>query len=301
MIKYFAVLFILLSSSSYAQELNCNVIVQTPKIQTTDPKIFEALETALRELINNRKWTNNEFKEQERINCSIIITINEVPSLGNYSAHALIQSERPVYNSSYSSSMINYNDKNFNFSYQEFENLIFADNTYSSNITSLIAFYCNSILGFDFESFEKNGGDPYFKKAQEIIDNIPSNVKSQYKGWSTFDGTVNRSILINDLLNPRFKTFRNTLYEYHRIGLDQMYTNAAEGRAAVLKSLIGIQTIQEDNPNSMLLRIFTLAKLDELINIFSEGSSVEKGKAVEILSQIDPVNRDEYEKIKSNR
>ena len=297
----FPFLFLFYSTITFAQEINCNVIIQTPKLQTTDPKIFETLQTSLREFVNNRKWTALEFKEQERINCSIIITINEVPAQGNYVASAIIQSERPVYNSTYTSPLLNYNDKNFSFEYQEFENIIFADNTYSSNLTSLIAYYVYIILGLDFESMKANGGAVYFAKAQEIIDNVPSTAKSTYKGWSTFDGTVNRSILVNDLLNPRFKVFRTALYDYHRLGLDKMYSDQNSSRKIVLNSLEKIGKIQADNPNSMLLRIFTLAKLDELINIFSEATSAEKGKVIEILSRIDPTNQEAYEKIRSGR
>jgi len=295
--KYIAIISILILSflKGNAQELYCTVRVESPQNQTTDPRIFRSMESAIAEFINSHKWaTDDIFLDQERISCNLIINISDNPSDGVYGGSFLIQSERPVFNSAYHSTLFSYNDKDISFEYIEFQNLDYNENGYTSNLTSLIAYYAYIILGIDYESMELGAGTPFFKKAEAVVNNIPSNEKNKYKGWSAFDGTRNRFILTDNLLNMRFKDFKEAVYTYHRLGLDNLYTDASMGRIAITNALKLLERIAEDNPSSMLLKIFFLAKSDELMNLFAGTSSQERGFIIPLLSKLDPVNAEKY-------
>ncbi|MBX7224735.1 MAG: DUF4835 family protein [Chitinophagales bacterium] len=278
-------------------ELNCSVKIQEPRNLSFDPKIYRTLETALNEFMNSRVWTDEQVLPHERIKCSIIINISGQTSLTDFESDILVQSERPVFNTNYSTRVFNYNDKGVKFSYQEFQNLDYSDNTYYLNLTSLMAYYAYMIIGFDYETFVPNGGEVYFKKAQTLINNIPANEKSKYTGWSQFDGTRNRFILVDNMLNPRFKLYRTALYEYHRNGMDKMYDNTEAALPVIYSSLSLLEKIRNDNPLSMLLVVFFLAKPEELINIYSKAPQTEKTKVVPLLSKLDPQNAEKYQAI----
>lgn len=288
----FTTLFCLATS---AQELNCKVQVITPKLQQTDPKVFKTLEQSMTEFMNNRKWSNNKFKTEERIECSILLTITEERGDDTYKANMAVQSSRPVYNTSMNSVMLNWNDKDIVFRYREYEPIEFSENQYTTNLSSILSFYAFTIVGLDFESFSNKGGDPYFLKAKQVIETIPSTVGvNDAPGWRPFEGMRNRYWLNENLLNNRMETLRRGLYTYHFRGLDKMYSDKITARTQVLDALKGVDKANSELPNSMLVQVFTTAKSNELINIFSDSPQQEKSLAVEILTRIDPQNADKY-------
>lgn len=293
--RYFTtLLFLTLTTGIFAQELLCRVQVEAPRNQMVDPRVFKTLENSIADFINNRRWTDDMFKDHERLRCNIVINISDMPSEGVFGGSLLIQSERPVYHSNFTSPVFTYNDRDVAFEYVEFQNLDYNDNSYSNNLTSLLAFYAYIMLGYDYESFEKDAGMPYFRKAETVVNNIPSNERSRYKGWSAFDGSRNRYVLANHLLNPRYKTYAEALYSYHRLGLDNMYNDPYLGRISITNALKLLEKVADDNPNSMLLRVFFLAKADELVNVYSTASPQEKGLIVPLLNKLDPTNAQKY-------
>ncbi|MDB5226866.1 MAG: hypothetical protein JWN78_1059 [Bacteroidota bacterium] len=290
--------------TAFAQELNCNVIINSPKNQNVDPQVFKNLEVAMMEFMNGRKWTGDNFKESERIRCSITINITEIPTEGEYKGTAIIQSQRPVFNSNYNSLILNLQDKNFDFAYADLQSLDYNDNGFTSQLTSLMAFYAYMILGCDYESFAKEGGTLSFQKAQTVANNVPPDAKSKYKGWSQFDagglvsgGTVNRYVITDNWLNPRYKDFRTAFYTYHFNGLDRMYTDASQGRTAITTALTLMQNINADNPSLQTLRNFFFAKNAELINLYSKSDMSERSIVIQLLSTLDPINSDKYKQI----
>lgn len=290
-----------------AQELNCTVSINAPKNQNVDPQVFKNMETAIREFMNGRKWTNDTYKDVERIKCNIVINISEIPTEGEYRTTAIIQSQRPIYNTNINTLLLNLQDKTFDFSYSDLQNLDYNDNGYTSQITSLMAYYAYIILAYDYESFGKEGGTLYFQKAQTVCNNVPPGEKSKYKGWNQFDGgisfttaTINRYVLVDNWLNPRYKDFRTAFFSYHFNGLDRMYGDAAQGRSAITTCLTLFQKINADNPGLLPLRNFFITKSTELINIYSKCDMTERIIAIQLLSTLDPVNADKYKQIGKN-
>lgn len=284
----------LLPFSGIAQELNCSVRVEAPKSQNIEPRVFKTMENAIFEFMNGRKWTTDTYQPNEKIKCSIIINITESPTEGEYKANFIVQSQRPVFNSNYGSPVFSTNDRDCDFEYFEFQQLEYISNGYLNNLTSLLAFYAYVIIGYDYDTFSPNGGTPWFLKAQEVLNAVPSNVRSRYKGWSSFDGNRNRFMLIDQTLNPRYKSFRSAMYIYHFSGLDRMYEDVTVGRVAIMNALMLLDAVNGDNPSIMLLRNFFTAKGDELKNIFSKADISEKSAAVDLLNRIDPLNAEKY-------
>ncbi len=296
--------FCLLFHSGIAQELECSVSINAPKNQNVDPQVFVNMENFIREFMNGRKWTNDNYKEIERIKCNIIINITEIPTEGDYKASAIIQSQRPIFNTNLNSMILNVQDKTFDFNYADLQNLDYTDNGYVTHLTSLLAYYAYMIIGCDYESFSKDGGTPYFQKALTVVNNVPANEKSRYKGWNPFDGgisfttgTINRYVLVDSWLNPRYKDFRSAFFTYHLNGLDRMYGDAAQGRMTITSALTLLQNVNSDNPNLLPMRIFFNAKSAELINIYSKSDMSERAIAVQLLSALDPVNAEKYKQI----
>ena len=298
---------LLAGQALFAQELNCNVIINSPKNQNIDPIVFKNLEASMTEFINGRRWTTDNFKDNEKIKCSITINITEIPTEGEYKGTAIIQSQRPVFNSNINSLLLNIQDKTFDFAYLDLQSLDYNDNGYTSQLTSLMAYYAYLILGYDYESMGKEGGTDFFLKAQTVTNNVPSSEKSRYKGWSQFDagglvsgGTVNRFVITDNWLNPRYKDFRSAFYTYHFNGLDRMYTDASRGRSAITTALTMMQGINVDNPGLQHLRNFFISKSAELINIYSKSDMSERSVVVQLLSGLDPINGDKYKQIGKN-
>jgi hypothetical protein len=263
-----------------------------------DKKIFQTLQTSLTNFLNTRKWTSSVFTINERINCNFLITIKQVSDENIFKGSLVVQASRPVYNSSYQSPMMNFQDESFSFKYVEYQPIEFNENRVSgsdplvSNLTATLAFYVYMILGFDFDSFSVRGGDPFFQKAQLIINNAPDS--REIDGWRAFDGQRNRYWLNENMTNNRYAIVHDALYSYYRTGLDLMYDKDAEGRAGILNSIELLFKIYTDNPNTMILPFFFQGKSNEIIKIFKKGSSEEKSKIREWASKMDITNSNTY-------
>lgn len=296
--KFIILFFIFALKNSFSQELNCKVQVLSQSIQGTDKRVFETLQTAIYEFMNNRKWTNDAFKNIERIDCSILINVTERPSTDDFKATLQIQARRPVFKSSFNSVLLNYNDNDFQFKYLESQPLEFTENVHLSNLTSVLAYYAYLIIGLDYDSFSLDGGTPYLQKTLAIVNNAQS---GNDIGWKAFDGDKNRYWLINNMLDASFVSLRECMYKYHRLGLDLMAENKESGRAAILESLEELRKVHQIKPLSFSLQVFFNAKSDEIINIFSGAFQDEKAKVVNLLNEIDPTNSNKYQKILANQ
>lgn len=291
----FIFLFLITCNNSlFAQEFNANVVVNAQLTGNENLQQFKTLENQLKEFISNTKWTNKTFQPQERINCNLVININEY-SGNNYSATLQIQSSRPVFGSTYTTPVYNINDKDFSFEYVEFQNLIYNPNQYVSNLISVLSFHVYMILGMDADSFEMNGGDIYFKQVQNI-----SNFSQQtgYSGWKLEDGLQSRFALIDNLMSPTYKEFREVMYNYHRRGLDQMSANLKDAKNEIALALLNFKTMNRRRPNSYLARLFFDAKAEEIEQVFSSGPSVDIVDLVDTLNKVAPMHSTKWRNIK---
>ena len=294
MTRIFTFIFLIISVSSFAQELNCTVSVMSPQVQNTEKRIFESLQKDIREFMNSTRWTNDLYAIEERIECSILITVTERLSNDKYKATMQIQSSRPTYMTSYNTVMLNVNDQDFTFNYLENQPLQFQANQHVNNLTSVLAFYAYMIIGTDYDSFSLKGGEPHFQKALQIVNNAQNESE---RGWKAFEGSKNRYWLIENMLNARYEDFRGVMYKYHREGLDIMQSDVNTGRQAITECLKPLKTIRMDQPNSYLMTVFFTAKVDEMINIFKEAFPDVKTKAANELMQMDPANANKYQAI----
>ena len=280
---------------SLSQELNCRLsVVNTAKTQNVDKQVFKSLEASLNEFINNNKWSSDQFKQKEKIECNILINITKEVNDKRFEATATIQSSRPVYKSNYNTVIVNIIDKRFNFGYEEHQPLLFNENAFLNNITSLLAFYAYVILGYDYDSFSLNGGNPYFNKAQEILNNAQS---SGYPGWKLDNksmGKGNRYTLIDNLLNVDFEGLRNCTYKYHREGLDVLYENIEKGRSGIISALNMLKKVHSNRPNSMLMNLLFNAKSDEIINIIKKAKKENVTELINFLIKADTKNANKY-------
>jgi len=277
-----------------AQELNCSVQINSSQIQGTDKSVFDVMEKNIFEFLNSTTWTNNVFKNTERIECSILINITEQISTGDFKATIQVQSRRPVYNSSYFSTTLNHLDKDFDFKFNEFDNLEYSKNTFTSNLTSVLSFYANIIIGLDYDSFSQTGGTRYFEEAQRIVANAQS---AQESGWKAFESERNRYWFATNMLHQNYKPLRLCFYQYHRLGFDVLSKNVAGGRAEVLKSLIQLEKVHQRRPGNFQLKIFFNSKADEIVSLFSDGLPKEKTQVTNLLNKIDITNLSKYKKI----
>ncbi|UKM63596.1 DUF4835 family protein [Flavobacteriaceae bacterium GSB9] len=280
--------------SGFSQELNCNLVVNAEQTGNENFPIFKTLEKELTEFINNTKWTNQTVKPQERINCSMVLNIS------NYSGETFqgtlqVQSSRPVYGSSFSTPVYNLNDKDFSFRYLEYQNLIYNPSQFESNLVSILAYHVYMILALDADTFEQHGGDEYYKQAQ-IITNYSQ--QGNFKGWKVEDGLQSRFALIDNVLSPTFKEYRDVLYDYHRNGLDVMSDNIKEGKDEIASALESFQAMNSRRPNSFLLRTFFDAKADEIEQIFTDGPSVDIASVKETLQKVAPMHSSKWQNIK---
>ncbi|UII34909.1 DUF4835 family protein [Fulvivirga ulvae] len=290
----FTVLFVFSLLHSKAQELNCRVTINADQVQSSDRRVFEDMENAFSQFLNNQKWTDDQFESFERIKCNLIITLQDPKSIGNYEATVQVQSARPVYNSNYESILVNFADRDWQFEYVESQPLNFNLNTFNSNLTSMLAFYAYLILGMDYDSFSEMGGSPYFQRALTVVNNAQ---QANRPGWNALGNTRNRYWLIENLTNQQMQDIRKGLYKYHRLALDTYEQDRDKSRQQILEVLKSIKKIRDIYPSSILIISFLDAKSDELINLFSEGNIQVRREAFDILSTIDPSKRSEYEKI----
>lgn len=297
----FLLLFtVLFQCVSYSQELQAKVTVVASRVPTTvDKKIFQTLQTQLTNFINNRKWTPDVFQPAEKIDCSFLLNIESVVETNVYKASLTIQAARPVYNSSYSTALINFQDADVTFRYVEYQPVEFNENRVqgsdplASNLTATFAYYVNIILGLDYDSFSPKGGDAFFQKAQNIVNNAPEN--RNISGWKSFDGTRNRYWLAENLMNTRYNLVHDVIYGYYRQGLDYMYEKEAQGRSKILNALTQLQTINQDNPNSMIVPFFMAGKYQELSRMLKKATPPEKARAIETLQKLDVANISKYQ------
>ncbi|RTY90737.1 DUF4835 family protein [Flavobacterium sp. RSP46] len=287
--KIFTFLLLFIFGGVQAQQLNCTVTVDAQRLSVTNQQVFKTLQTSISEFVNKTDWTGQTVKQNEKINCSIYITVSANNS-DQFIATIQVQSSRPVFNSSYTSPVLNYNDKDFSFRYTEFENLIFNPSSFDSNLVSVLSFYSYVILGMDADTFVMESGNPYFETAQNIL-----NVAQQggSKGWSQADGNQNRYFLINDILSPAFKQVRQTMFEYHS-GLDLMNQDLKEAKEKIKGSLIDLAKLNASRPNAFLTRVFFDAKSDEIVAVFSGGPSITISDLVDNLNKISPLNSSKW-------
>ncbi|MFC2136700.1 DUF4835 family protein [Bacteroidota bacterium] len=298
-VLFFAILFTI-SFHSFTQELKCNIQVVSDKVQGVNRKIFQTLQSELYEFMNNTNWTNHVYTNEERIECNLLIQITKQITSDEFQATLQIQSRRPVYKSSYQTTILNMIDKDFQFQYVEYEQLEFSESSFLSNLTSVLAYYAYVIIGFDYDSFSYEGGTPYFEKAENIINNAQN---AKELGWKSYESNKsNRYWFIENILNDKYGSIREYMYNYHRLGLDKMHQKVNESRLQILEDLELLRKIYREKPNLHMpyLDVIFDAKTDEFVNIFSEAFPDEKARAVNILTEIDPVNQEKYRKIISS-
>ncbi len=278
-----------------SQELNCRVIVNADRIQITERSIFQEMETAFSDFMNNTKWTEDEFRTHERINCNLILTLDPEasdPGIGKFAASVQILSSRPVHNTSYESIVFNFADRDWVFEYVASQPLQYNDNSFINNITSLLAYYAYVILGFDYDTFSELGGDPYFQKAGRVVTNAQ---QTGYPGWEQFNSIRNRYWLSENVLNSQMAPIREALYEYHLQGLDIFQVNPDEARKNIFDGLKKVLNVNQARPRSILTISFMDAKTNELAQIFSEGDPAVRRNAYNLLVNIDPTKRDAFQ------
>lgn len=294
------ILFILIASlpfTGFTQELKCAVTINASQIQTSDAGIFKDLENAIEQFMNGRKWTSDTYKNHEKINCNFLITISKMPSIGSFSASVQVQSARPVFNSNYSSLLFNFADRDWEFEYIESLPLEYNDNTFSSNLTSMLALYAYLIIGQDYDSFSELAGSPYYQRAQSVVNNAQ---QSNLPGWQAIGSNRSRYWIVENLNNPQMVDLRKAIYTYHRQGLDTFEANPDQSREIILNGLKDIKKVRDVNPNAILVVSFFDAKGKEIANIFSDGNIQVRRQAYDIITAIDPSNRSNYEKIIQN-
>jgi hypothetical protein len=295
--KHSLVLFVLVffTQFGWAQELQATVSINYQQVSNGNPQLFANLEKQVKEFLNTTKWTDKQFNDIEKIECNFFINITSYNS-NNFEATLQVQSSRPIFNSTFSAPIVNINDKNFSFRFIEFEAMVYDQNSFNSNLVSVLAYYANLIIGMDMDSFALKGGTKYLGIASNIV-NVAET--SGYKGWSQTEGTNNnRNFLISDLLSATFLPYRTAMYQYHRLGLDTMADDLLKSKEAIANSISTLAEIQKVRPNSLLARTFFDAKADEIVSIFAEGPRMDNAKLLETLQRISPLNSQKWNKIR---
>jgi hypothetical protein len=277
-------LFLIVSFAVHAQELNCQVTVNSDQVGQTNQQIFKTLERSLNDFVNNTKWTNRVYRENEKVNARMFITVTQYES-DRFEANIQIQSSRPVFNTSYESSVFNYKDDAFNFQYQEFQPLVYNPNVFESNLVGVISYYVYLVLGLDADTFSLEGGNDFYRTAQNIVTQAQG---SNYSGWSQETGERTRFELVDNLLSNSFREYRIAMYNYHRKGLDILADNNSTGKQVIAGSLRLFETLIKRRPNAFLIQTFFDAKSEEIQNIFSDGPKVDIVKLKETLNKVAP-------------
>lgn len=288
------IVFSFLSYSILAQEINCNVTINAQNIQISDRSIFQDMENAFEQFLNNRRWTNEVFRPEERIRCNMVLTMETMPNIGSFTASLQIQVLRPVYGTNYETVVFNFADRNWQFDYTESLPLEFNENTFNTNLTSMLGFYAYIILGYDYDSFSRLGGSAFFDRAFNVVINAQQSPRA---GWKQFESNRNRYWITENLMSSQMVPVREAIYEYHRQGLDMFGRDPEQGRDAIITALQKIKDINKLRPNSVIINSFFDAKSDELANIFSQGNDSKRRQAVEILRELDPTNTEKYSRI----
>tara|TARA_B100000780_G_C21098919_1_gene443356 strand:+ start:513 stop:1397 length:885 start_codon:yes stop_codon:yes gene_type:complete len=291
----FILYFLFLSLNVYSQELRCEVVVNSDLVNQTNQQIFSTLQQSIKEFLNYQVWTSQNWNSEEKINCSLILNLTGY-SGNNFEGTLQVQSQRTIFDSNYNSPILNLQDIDISFSYQEFQPLFYNSNSYESNLVSILSFYAYLIIGLDADTFKPEGGQIFFSYAQQI-----SNLAQQSKneGWMSTGDRKNRHWLVDSILSNAFKEFRITNYEYHRTGLDLMTSDQFKAKNNMANSLIHLNELNKRRPNSILIQLFFDAKSQELVNIFSDGIKVELDTTKELLRKIAPFFNNKWKEIKS--
>ncbi len=299
LLKYYSLLFLIsLSGLSYSQELNCNVQISAQKIQGSNRQVFITMQKDVYEFMNNTVWTNNVYSYSERIDCNILINLTDQLSADEFRGTIQVQLSRPVFNTAYNSTVLNFVDNSFQFRYVEFQPLEFDPSVHRSNLVSVLAYYAYMMLGFDYDSYSFEGGTQYFQLAEKIVSNAQN---APEPGWKPYDGSRNRNRywLVKNILDKEYEGVRRFVYDYDISGLDLMESKIGEARTNMVESLKLIQEVFRKKPDPFMyyLQLVIDAKADELVNVFSESFPEEKSRVIQILTEIDPANKTKYEKI----
>ena len=293
--KYlYTLICLLVSAVMFGQELNCEIAINYDQVTQTRPEVFKTLERSLNDFVNKTKWTNKNFKENEKINARMFIIVTQGEG-DRFQATIQIQSSRPVYNTSYETPVFNYKDNSFNFEYQEFQPLIFNANSFESNLVGVVSYYIYVILGLDADTFSLQGGDEYYRKAQNIVTQAQG---SSFSGWAQVSGERSRFELIDDILSNTFREYRIAMYNYHRKGMDILGDNNSTGKQVIAGSLRLFETLVKRRPNAFLIQTFFDAKSDEIQSIFSDGPKVDIIKLKETLNKVAPLYSNTWGQIK---
>lgn len=295
--KIVALIMLVLSSFQlFSQELKCTVNINSDMVMGTNKSVFNTLQKSVSEFVNTRRWSELTFANTEKIECSMTIVVKKVEG-DMFTADIQIQSRRPVYNSSYNTTLFNFKDNYFTFEYKEFDQLEMNESTITSNLTAVLAYYAYLIIGYDLDSYTRLGGTSFFEAAERIVNAAQA---ADLVGWKAFESSKNRYALVNNLTDEAFKKYRSYFYEYHRLGLDEMSINMTNARAKIAAGLPLLREANRARPSAIIIASFLDAKNDELINIFSKATDKEKKEAVEILLDVNPTQTERYEKILKN-
>jgi hypothetical protein len=278
-----------------AQEFNFQVKVVNPQARVADPKVFQSLEAALRELVNNTKWTDDIFEQNERITGTLQLTIKAENSATSFSGSLAMSASRPVYGADYLTPLFTHLDAELNFSYEQFQPLQFAKNAFNDNLSSTIAYYMYVILGMDYDSYALQGGEQFWQTAQDIYNTVPSGIKAEWQGREL--GNRNRYWFVENTLSPRLKGFRQSIYEIHRQALDYAHQDMNRCKNVIMQALERMDEAQQSYPNTLAIRTFVLTKGDEFINIFKSADSGQKNRFREIMARLDPANSSKYAQV----
>ena len=278
-----------------AQELNCVVFINHAEIGISNKKIFDTMQNDIFEYMNNTKWTTSNYKTYERVDCSITINILEAISANRFRGSLQLKISRPVFNSTYSTSILNFNDNNISFNYEEFQPLVYNENNFDSNLVSILTFYAYTILGYQADTFGFKGGENFFKLAENVV-----NVAQQGGGvgWNRIDGNYTRYQLNENLLSPVYEQYRRTMYEYHILGLDRMVDNSRDAKEVMARSIEGLQNLYNDRPNTFLIRVFFDTKGDEIVDVFADGPRIDTSRLRDVLGRIYPSFDEKWKEIK---
>ena len=284
--------WVVVSTAGRAQELNCTVTVIAPQISNVDVSRFDALEDGIREFMNGRRWTNDNFEFEERIECTLQLTVSEAIGSTVFKGSMQVQSSRPVFNSDYNTPVLLVNDGDIQFEWLDNSTILFNPGQHRDNLSSLLAYYAYMILGMDYDTFSLEGGTPHFLQAQAIVANAQN---AGERGWKASQGKQNRYWLVENHLSQTFRPVRICLYNYHRKGLDVLFQDIEGGRLTIAESLIDMRSTNRIRPGSYNIQVFFLSKSDEIINIFSPAPDAERGRLLPILKQLDPGNIQSYD------
>lgn len=297
-ILYSIVLLCILSFQTKAQELNISVKVAAPTATKTDPKIFDKLEQDISTLLNNSIWTQDEFQVFERIEGNLQINITEEVSSNSFKAEMILKTSRPIYNGTYTSSIINYVDKGVVFTYDGVTPLAKTSDGYIDNLSSILSFYAYFMIGMDYDTFKRSSGTAYFNKARDIYNNLPSNIQRS-GGWDpTSSNRQNRYFLLENVTSPKFKPYRDAMYDYHRLGMDTMYEDNGKARAVILGAITTLGEVNQNYNNAILLKMFSDAKRTELVDIFSIAEKGQKTRVIGVMTEIDPSQSSAYKSLR---